>query len=82
MTSDQVKAAADQVPLTIEALETVGFIDNYDDGFGYNCRKEYGEDMLELMKDYHYAKNWQEYPQCGIFAMLHHCASQIPIHNE
>ena len=82
MTDDQVKAAAVQMPLTAEELETCGFMGNEDDGnvfFSDECRKEYGEDMLELMKDYHYAKNWREYHHCGIFVILHHCTSQIHI---
>ena len=84
MTSDQVKAAADRVPLTWDALETFEFMDNDGDRFNYDydCRKEFGEDMLELMNDYHYAKNWQEYHQCGISLILHHCALQIPIHDD
>ena len=84
MTSSQVKAAADRVPLTMDALETFHFMDDddeYDSRFGSQCRKEYGEHMLELMKDYHYAKNWQEYHHCGIFVILHHCALQIDVHS-
>eukprot|EP00956_Cyclotella_meneghiniana_P024951 scaffold51060_cov65-Cyclotella_meneghiniana.AAC.5 len=79
MTDDQVKAAAVQMPLTAEELETRGFMENEDDGYIYRSRKKYGESMLELMKDYHYARNWREYHHCGIFVILHHCTSQINI---
>ena len=84
MTSGQVKAAADGIPLTMDALETFHFMDDDDDDddrLGSQFRKEYGEHMLELMKDYHYAKNWQEYHKCGMFVILHHCALQIDTHS-
>ena len=82
MTDDQVKAAGRQIPLTMNALGTCGFMDSYGgpliDMYGRDYfRNKLGEDMLGLMKDYHYAKNWQEYHHCGIFVILYHCALQI-----
>ena len=89
MTDDQIAAAADRLPITMDALEIRGYIDDEnddegdeDDEFGHRCRKAYGKGILILMEDYHYAKNWQEYHHCGIFVMLYHCASQIPIHDD
>ena len=87
MTDDQVKAAAVQMPLTTEELETCGFMesfggDNNEFGYIYCLHKKYGGSMIELMKDYHYASNWREYHHCGIFVILHHCTSQLPISDD
>jgi len=82
MTIDQVIAAAVQLPLTMDELETCGFMDDDDDEFGSHCRVVNGKHMLKLIEDYHYAKNWQEYHHCGMFVMLYHCALQIPINDD
>ena len=85
MTDDQVKVVAARIPISIDSLDKCVLLDDDDDIFGSLGSRlsiAYGEEMLELMKDYHYAKNWQEYHQRGIFVILHHCASQVPIHDD